>query len=394
MNFNLFDQNRNNLLPFTYTRPIAEFRCGILTLTEKWEKRIPIAKFNFLTEEYLSEKYPANYTDKNYYLNGSLFSNDQLVDQLHLLQDNQCLYDSKKNKVLAIRTSKKLTMDEISSEGFEIVEFKEAYDGIENVWDLFSKNAVELEVDFNLLTEGRTSAKLNPTNTHIGNRLFIEEGAIVQGAILNSTTGAIYVGRNAEIMEGSVVRGGLALCENATLKLSSKIYGATTIGPHSKVGGEVNNSVIFGYSNKGHDGFLGNSVLGEWCNLGADTNVSNLKNNYAEIKLWNFEKLGFKKTGLQFCGLIMGDHSKSGINTMFNTATVVGVSANIYGGGFPRNFIPSYAWGGAEKWMVYRFDKAMEVAEKVMSRRGVSLDEVEKNILSKVFELTYSYRNF
>jgi UDP-N-acetylglucosamine diphosphorylase/glucosamine-1-phosphate N-acetyltransferase len=216
----------------------------------------------------------------------------------------------------------------------------------------------------------------------------------VQAAILNSTSGPIYIGKNAEIMEGSVVRGALAMCEGAVLKLATKIYGPTTIGPHSKVGGEVNNSVLFGYSNKGHDGFLGNSVLGEWCNLGADTNVSNLKNNYAEIKLWNFEKRGFKPTGLQFCGMMMGDHSKSGINTMFNTATVVGVSANIYGGGFPRNFIPSFAWGGSEKWMVYRFEKAMEVAAKVMERRSKKLDEVEMSILKHIFDETATHRNF
>ncbi|MEX2379786.1 MAG: glucose-1-phosphate thymidylyltransferase, partial [Vicingaceae bacterium] len=216
----------------------------------------------------------------------------------------------------------------------------------------------------------------------------------VQAAILNSTTASIYVGKNAEIMEGSVVRGGLALCESATLKLSAKIYGATTIGPHSKVGGEVNNSVIFGYSNKGHDGFLGNSVLGEWCNLGADTNVSNLKNNYASIKLWNYEKGGFKDSGRQFCGMMMGDHSKSGINTMFNTATVVGVSANVYGGGFPRFFIPSYAWGGAEKWMTFRFEKAMEVAEKMMERRNIPLDDADRSILKSVFEQSAVYRNF
>ncbi|MEQ8625908.1 MAG: GlmU family protein [Vicingaceae bacterium] len=394
MNIILFDDYRSDLLPFTYTRPVAEIRCGILTLTEKWEKRIPEAIFSFLTEDYLSEKYKSSFGFNNIYLNGALLSNDDLVSKIHQLQDKQCLIDKSNNQILAIRSSEQLKQEDLIFSNFEQVGFEPDYHIIKNVWDIFSLNDSAIRSDFDLITKGRTSAPLDATNTHIGNQLFIEEGAKVQAAILNSTTGPIYIGKNAEVMEGTVIRGGLALCESATLKLSTKIYGPTTVGPHSKVGGEVKNSVIFGYSNKGHDGFLGNSVLGEWCNLGADTNVSNLKNNYASIKLWNFEKGGFKDSGKQFCGLMMGDHSKSGINTMFNTATVVGVSANIYGGGFPRNFIPSFAWGGSEKWMVYRFDKAMDVAEKVMQRRNVTLNEVERKILKAVFDQSAQYRNF
>jgi UDP-N-acetylglucosamine diphosphorylase/glucosamine-1-phosphate N-acetyltransferase len=394
MNIILFDQNRQNLLPFTHTRPIAEFRCGILTLTEKWSKRVGEAKVSFLTEEYLSEKYPTHYEGLNHYVNGSIFANDKLIEASQALKDGEVLVDISNDKVLVFCTSEKVEFGSWNFSKGHRVPFEEPYLSIENIWDIFAKNGEAIEEDFQLITAGRTSQALDETCTHIGNRLFIEEGAKVQAAILNSTSGPIYIGKNAEVMEGSVVRGGLAMCEGAVLKLSAKIYGPTTIGPHSKVGGEVNNSVIFGYSNKGHDGFLGNSVLGEWCNLGADTNVSNLKNNYAEIKLWNFEKMGFKPTGLQFCGLMMGDHSKSGINTMFNTATVVGVSANIYGGGFPRNFIPSFAWGGSEKWVVYRFEKAMEVAGKVMERRSVELDEIEKSILKHVFEETAKQRNF
>ena len=394
MNFILFDDYRTNLLPFTYTRPVAEIRCGILTLTSKWEKRIPESNFSFLTESYLSEKYNTTFETNNTYLNGALLSNSNLVSSLHQLQENQCLIDKKNKQVLAIRSSKQLKAEELDPSSFEEVIFEHDYHIIKNVWDIFSLNDAAIKADFELITKDRTSEPLDETNIHIGNQLFIEKGAKVQAAVLNSTSGPIYIGKNAEVMEGTVVRGGLALCEGATLKLATKIYGPTTVGPHSKVGGEVNNSVIFGYSNKGHDGFLGNSVLGEWCNLGADTNVSNLKNNYASIKLWNFEKGGFKDSGQQFCGLMMGDHSKSGINTMFNTATVVGVSANIYGGGFPRNFIPSYAWGGAEKWMVYRFEKAMEVAEKVMERRNVKLDETERKILKEVFDQSTQYRNF
>ncbi|MDA9783048.1 GlmU family protein [Vicingaceae bacterium] len=394
MNLIFFDQNRQNLLPLAYTRPIAEFRCGILTLAEKWSKRVEEAKVSYLTEDYLAEKYPAQYEELNYYVNGSILANDKLVEATKALNEGELLVDAVTNKVLVFCSGDQLGYENFSPSEAQKVLFQEPYLSIENIWDIFSKNREAIEEDFQLITEGRISQALDETCTHIGNRLFIEEGAKVQAAILNSKSGPIYIGKNAEVMEGSVVRGGLAMCEGAMLKLATKIYGPTTVGPHSKVGGEVNNSVIFGYSNKGHDGFLGNSVLGEWCNLGADTNVSNLKNNYAEIKLWNFEKMGFKPTGLQFCGLMMGDHSKSGINTMFNTATVVGVSANIYGGGFPRNFIPSYAWGGSEKWMVFRFEKAMEVAEKVMERRSVKLDEVEKGILKHVFEETAKQRNF
>ena len=393
MNIILFDQNRQNLLPFSYTRPIAEFRCGILTLSEKWSKRLKGSTFSYLTEDYLAEKYPAHYQELNYYVNGSVLANDKLVEATQSLKEGELLVDASTDQVLVFCTSENLSFQFNTTEGKKVL-FKDAYLSINNIWDIFAKNGEAIEEDYQLLTEGRISQTLDVTCTHIGSRLFIEEGAKVQAAVLNSTAGPIYIGKNAEVMEGSVVRGALAMCEGSVLKLATKIYGPTTIGPHSKVGGEVNNSVLFGYSNKGHDGFLGNSVLGEWCNLGADTNVSNLKNNYAEIKLWNFEKMGFKPTGLQFCGMMMGDHSKSGINTMFNTATVVGVSANIYGGGFPRNFIPSFAWGGSEKWMVYRFEKAMEVAEKVMERRSKKLDEVEKSILKHVFEETATQRNF
>lgn len=394
MNLILFDQNRQNLLPFTYTRPIAEFRCGILTLTEKWNKRIPGATVTFETEAYLAKKYPSHYSDLNYYVNGSVLANDALVDATQKLEKGEYLFDNLTDKVLAVCSEESNGIEGLELADYKLVSFEPAYLCIDDIWDIFAKNGKAIEEDFALLTKGRISQPLDATCTHIGNQLFIEEGAKVQAAILNSTLGPIYIGKNAEVMEGSVVRGALALCESATLKLSTKVYGPTTVGPHSKIGGEVSNSVLFGYSNKGHDGFLGNSVLGEWCNLGADTNVSNLKNNYAEIKLWNFEKGGFKPTGLQFCGMMMGDHSKSGINTMFNTATVVGVSANIYGGGFPRNFVPSFAWGGSEKWMVYRFDKAIEVADKVMERRSIKLDETETAILKHVFEITTGYRNF
>src|SRR5690606_24924204 len=250
-----------------------------------------------------------------------------------------------------------------------------------------------LEDDFELLTDGRRSQPIPATNNIInGQNIFIEEGAKLEFVTLNASFGPIYIGKDAEIMEGSIIRGPFALCEHATVKLGAKIYGPTTVGPHSKVGGEVNNSVIFGYSNKGHDGFMGNSVLGEWCNLGADTNNSNLKNNYAEVRLWDYNTESFARTGLQFCGLMMGDHSKCGINTMFNTGTVVGVSANIFGSGFPRNFIPSYSWGGAAGMTTFKTDKAFEVAREVMKRRNLEFTEQDEKIMEHVFEITAKYR--
>jgi UDP-N-acetylglucosamine diphosphorylase/glucosamine-1-phosphate N-acetyltransferase len=243
------------------------------------------------------------------------------------------------------------------------------------------------------LTKGRKSQPLNNSCRNIGKgKIFIEEGASANDTTFNTTTGCIYIGKDAEVMEGSVVRGPFALCEHSVLKMSSKIYGATTIGPHSKVGGEVNNSVVFGYSNKAHDGFLGNSVIGEWCNLGADTNNSNLKNNYANVKLWNYSGENFIDTGLQFCGLIMGDHSKCGINTMFNTGTVAGVSSNIFGSGFPRNFIPSFSWGGAQGFTTYRFEHAIETAQLVMQRRNTELTDNDKDILKYIFDNDEKFR--
>lgn len=393
MNYILFDDCRLNLLPFTYTRPVSEIRCGILTITEKWQKYLATS-VSFLTQDYLQAKYPIVYSDHMTYLNGSVFPSPNLILAIENLSEGEVLYHQELEKIIALKTNEKLQLNNFDLHNFHQVNFAGKVLSISNVWDIFSLNESAILEDFNVLTNGRISQPLNDTNRHIGDQLFIEEGAVVQGAILNSTTGPIYIGKNAEVMEGSVIRGALALCESAQLKLSSKIYGATTIGPHCKVGGEVSNSILFGYSNKGHDGFLGNSVLGEWCNLGADTNVSNLKNNYAEVKIWNYEKGGFKNTGLQFCGLMMGDHSKSGINTMFNTATVVGVSANIYGGGFPRNFIPSYAWGGADKWITFRTNKAFEVAEKMMERRGISFTDIDRAIMEYIFEETTTYRNF
>ena len=287
--------------------------------------------------------------------------------------------------LIAYRSKKSIPSD--------VILYEDNFMQISQLWHIFEYNDDCIKSDFKLITEGRISELISETNACTNpENIFLEEGAKVEHAILNASTGPIYVGKNAQIMEGCIVRGPLAMCENSVLKMGAKIYGATTLGPYCKAGGEVNNSLLMGYSNKSHDGFLGNSVLGEWCNLGADTNNSNLKNNYAEVRLWNYPSERFINTGLQFCGLVMGDHSKCGINTMFNTGSVVGVSANIYGTGFPRNFVPSFSWGGSAGYVSYHLNKVFEVAEKVMQRRAVDFNQVEKDILVKIFELTKSYR--
>jgi UDP-N-acetylglucosamine diphosphorylase/glucosamine-1-phosphate N-acetyltransferase len=388
MNYILFDgENREALLPFTYTRPVADLRIGILTIREKWELSLG-ATTTTVTEDYLSDKYPMVEMEQNVMINASYTPSEVLVTQIKNLKENQAVFDGDTMVAFFSLEDQEIDIDEL-----EVFQIEGTVLKVERTWDIFSKNGAAIKADFKLLTEERTSAPI-PENTVAFNpeAIFIEEGAKLPLCVLNATDGPIYIGKNAEIMEGSLVRGPFALCEGSTLKMGAKIYGPTTVGPHSKVGGEVNNSVFFGYSNKGHDGFLGNSVIGEWCNLGADTNNSNLKNNYAEVRIWSYETENFAKTGLQFCGLMMGDHSKCGINTMFNTGTVVGVSANIFGSGFPRNFIPSFSWGGAKGFTTYLTSKAFEVAQVVMKRRGLELSTQDSAILEHVFEQSAAYR--
>ncbi|WP_339662339.1 GlmU family protein [uncultured Polaribacter sp.] len=391
MNYILFDGDvRKSLLPLTYTKPVADLRVGILTIREKWEKHLGTTTTT-ITEEYLEEKYPMVELEQNILINASFCPTNSLVEKVKNLSENEAIF--KGDDVIAFFTSD--SQEEVNFDAYKHIEFDEEIIQIKNTWDIFSLNDVAIQQDFDLITEGRTSQPI-PEGTRCINpkNIFLEEGAKITFATLNASDGPIYVGKDAEIMEGCVVRGPLAMCEHSVLKMGAKIYGATTLGPYCKVGGEVNNAVLMGYSNKGHDGFLGNSVLGEWCNLGADTNNSNLKNNYAEVKLWDYETGRFAKTGLQFCGLIMGDHSKCGINTMFNTGTVIGVSVNIFGSGFPRNFVPSFSWGGASGFTEYKTDKVFEVAEIVMKRRNIEFDQVEQRILEHVFEETKKYRNY
>ena len=389
MNYILFDSDvRNSLLPFTYTRPVADIRIGVLTIREKWEKFLGFTTTT-ITEEYLENKYPMVELDKNILINASFLPSKNLVKQVSNLSNNQAIF--KDEQVIAFFTSD--TQEHLDFDSYEQLEFKEEVLQIKNTWDIFSLNDKAIKADFDLLTEGRTSQPIpNGVHTIQEENIFIEQGAIISYSSLNATKGPIYIGKDSEIMEGSLVRGPFALGENSILKMGTKVYGATTVGPFCKVGGEVNNSVLFGYSSKGHEGFLGNSVLGEWCNIGADSNTSNLKNNYAEVKLWNYQEERFTNTGLQFCGLMMGDHSKCGINTMFNTGTVIGVSANVFGSGFPRNFISSFSWGGAAGFTTYQIKKVFEVAKVVMKRRGIELTETDKKILLHVFDETSKNR--
>ncbi|NQX98248.1 MAG: GlmU family protein [Flavobacteriales bacterium] len=393
MNIIFFEDNRIQFLPLVYAKPLAKIRVGILTIEDKWKKcfqenNISITT-SYITEAYLSEKFPAEEQEENIFINARFFPNKRLVDFIinNLIVDEAIIFEGS-------LVASKCTIEQFKAESYSVKDYNESFISIElkSVTDIFSKNDIAIQQDFELITEGRKSATISKTNTIIGNNIFIEAGAKIEASVLNSTSGPIYVGKDAEIMEGCLVRGPLAMSNNSVLKMGAKIYGATTIGQFSKVGGEVNNCVIQDYSNKGHDGFLGNSVIGEWCNLGADTNTSNLKNNYAEVKLWLYETERFAKTGLQFCGLIMGDHSKCGINTMFNTGTVVGVSSNIFGSGFHSNFVSSFSWGGASDVTTYKLEKVFEVAEIVMQSRGIKFTSEDKNILTAIFEMTAKYR--
>ena len=384
MNIILFDdQYAANLLPFTFTRPVSELRLGILTIREKWERFFVNDKvsFSYLTKNYLQDKFACQTTNDNFYVNGALLPTEDLVKAISGLEIGKGLMAG--NKIIALRS------DNFSLSDYSSIEFS-GYDNqtdfINFPWEIFSKNDQEIKADFKLITANKKSQVVSSTNQIIGSEnIFIEEGAKVECSIINTSTGPVYIGKNAEVMEGCIIRGPFALNEGAVLKMGAKIYGATTIGPGCKVGGEVSNSVFIANSNKAHDGFLGNSVVGEWCNLGADTNTSNLKNNYSNVKVWSYHERKMIDTGLLFCGLMMGDHSKCGINTMFNTGTVVGVSANIFGAGFPDKFLPSFTWGGTAESEKFLLDKAVALAATVMKRRGISMTPADEKILSEVF---------
>lgn len=370
-------------LPLTFTRPIAEMRCGILTFAERWQKILATSEVSYITEDFLQQKFPKPAAREALFIVPNFLPSETVLSQIKNLKLGEALVYE--DELIAA----KINMENFSLSQIEkMTDIQEELVFFKKPTDLFALNDRAIDFDFELLTRGRTSQELSPTNGFLGDRenLFIEEGAQIEFSTLNTKSGKIYVGKNAEIMEGCHLRGPVALCEDSKFNLGAKVYGATTVGPHCKVGGEVSNIVIFGFSNKGHDGFVGSSVIGEWCNLGADTNSSNLKNNYATVKLWNYRAKRFEDTGLQFAGLIMGDHSKTAINTQLNTGTVIGVAANIFKNGFPPNLVDNFSWGGMKGDEKFKIDKAYEVAEKAMARRKVALTDDDKEILRWIYE--------
>lgn len=389
----LFDDNASQtLLPLTFTRPVANLRIGILTIAEKWAKHLDI-DYSYHTRPYLQVKYPQVVAEENIFINGAFCPDEFLVEAIAKLNPGQAL--NYNGQLVAVK------LNAIEAAAFTPdLEYSSSIDYdrtplyLKYPEDIFRKNDIELRKDFKLLTSGRVSATISNTNTIIGDDFFAEEGATAECSTFNTKNGPIYLGKNSDVWEGAHIRGAFALCNDSQVKMGAKIYGATTIGPFCRVGGEINNSIIWGYSSKGHEGYLGNSVMGEWCNIGADSNNSNLKNNYAEVKLWDYTTQHFRKTGLQFCGLIMADHSKCAINTMFNTGTVVGVSANVFGAGFPHNYVPDFSWGGAGGFEIYTLKKMFETTALVYSRReNRPFDKIEQDILEHIFELTAQYRN-
>lgn len=390
MNIILFDDPtiRVNLLPLTFTRPVGTIRIGIFTIAEKWNNYMG-SQPSFSTEKYLSKKFTIKLTQDNYWINGAVCPDSQLVNAIASLKIGEGLV--KDSRMIALRTSESEIPEVITG---AVKEYLEDITIIDQVWKIFQLNGAQIREDYKLITKNRKSAGITDkyTRTYAEENIFVEDGVSIKAALLNAENGPIYIGKNAKIHEGAMIRGPFVLCEGSEISMGAKMRGDTTIGPYSKIGGEVSNAVLFGYSNKSHDGFLGNSVIGEWCNLAADTNTSNMKNNYENIKIWNYAKGGFMDTGFMFCGLIMGDHSKCGINLMFNTGTVVGVSANIFGDGYPRTFIPSFAWGGASGFATFQLNKALETAAKAMSRRNVVLDESDKEILTHIFDQSSKFR--
>lgn len=389
MNYILFDgASRNNLLPFTYTRPVAEIRIGILTIREKWEKLLG-ATVTYLTEEYLEKKFPMVEFEENIYIDASLVPTEKLAEEVRFLSENQAVLFN--DEMVAFYASQ--DQEQVDFSSYEFIDYKADLLKIEKLTDIFSNNYKAVALDFDLITQDRESESISATNNIIGaESVFIEKGAVLEFVTINASEGPVYIGKDTLVMEGSMIRGPFSLGERAVVKMGTKIYGGTTIGPNCTVGGEIKNVVMFGNSNKGHDGYLGNSVVGEWCNLGADTNCSNMKNNHSSVKIWNYEKRDFVDSKTQFCGLFLGDYSKLGINTMINTGTVIGVATNIFGAGFPDKFIPSFSWGAVENKTTYILEKALEDARKMCELKKQALSDLDAEILQSVYKESSEFR--
>lgn len=400
MNIVLYDykEMREALLPLTFTRPVGKILVGLQTLGDKWKAHLG-GRYSFLTVPYLESKFPLQLDEQNLLINAAVCPDAALAEVVGNLEQNHCLVygdifiacHCSHEKLLAIKD------EGLSTETFTKVVYDQSSPVIiDRPWKIFANNAGQIKSDFDLLTKNRSSFGVKDKHTIVygADNVFVEEGVDIKAAIINAEPGPVYIGKDCQIHEGAKIKGPFGILEGSNLNMGAKVRNGSTVGPFCKVGGEINNSVIFGYSNKGHEGFLGNSVVGEWCNFGADSNNSNLKNNYGSVRLWSYPEMSFVDTGRQFCGLIMGDHSKCGINTMFNTGTVVGISANIFGSGFPRNFVPSFSWGGANQITTYRFSKALEVVGSVLERRSIALDDCEKNILQYIYEQTAKFREW
>lgn len=389
MNYTLFDSDtRNQLLPFTHTRPVADIRCGIMTMRERWELLLG-QPTSTLCPDYMQDVFPKGDTKSSTFIESSIFASKEIVAAIEALSDNEKLVHQEVVIAAKMSHSATINFDNFSEsiQDFKLIPFQAVIKKLNKNWDIFLENENALKADFELLTKGKNSQPIpDYVSTISPENIFIEEGAVLNPCIINAAKGPIYIAAHAEVMEGCMLRGPIALGKNAVLKMGAKVYGATTIGEGCKVGGEVSNVVFFANSNKGHDGFIGNAVIGEWCNLGADTNCSNLKNNYDTVKVWSEHEGKLVSTGLQFCGLMMGDHSKSGINTMFNTGTIVGVSANVFGSSFPDKFVTSFSWGAAEGTTIYQFDKAMETANRMMERRGITMSKAELKMYQYLFD--------
>lgn len=392
INFILFDdQSRISLRPLTFFRPVSAIRSGILTISEKWEKHLnqPVS---YLTESYLQDKFPLKVANDNFLINGSILPTQELITEILSLGADSSLVSG--DSIIAIH----LTAENLKHFRHDIapelksLEAKTPFVKINNTWDIFGNNKKSIIEDFKLITHNRKSAEISSTNQVLGTNLFVEEGVSIECSTINTLKGPVYIGKHAEVMPGCHIEGPVALCKHSVLKMGTLVYKGTTIGPWCKAGGEINNSVMFGYSSKAHDGFLGDSVIAEWCNLGAGTTTSNLKNNYESVKQWSYAGNKFVTTNLQFCGLVMGDHTKTGISSMFNSGTTAGVCSNIFGVSYQRNFIPSFVWGGTSGFRKHRLEEAMITAKAVYTRRNMPFDAIEENIFKTVFILTSDNR--
>ena len=396
----LFDTESTHadLLPISYTRPVAAFRIGIRTLREQWEAILP-GEYFYRPVDFQRDKFgtvPAGESDI-YFVAGNLLPDESMAERIGRLAPGEALVSG--GETLAFRGAE----EDLDAGNFGTaveVDTSEAR-RIRYVFDIFLNNAELICRDYRRMVSGRRSAPLSDSVRVIGEKcdadgnpmIFLEEGASVEGATINVKEGPVYIGRDATVMEDATLRGPIALCRNAQIKMGARIYGGTTFGPYCKIGGEVQNAVIFGYSNKAHDGYLGNAVIGEWCNLGAGVFASNLKNDYTKIRIWNYPQHKFMRTDLQFCGLIMADHSKAGINCMFNTATVVGVGVNLHGSGFPRTFVASFQEGSPAGGMTdVPLEKFYQIAERVMGRRGLTLTDADRRIYERVYEVASRYK--